>query len=237
MIMRGLLLVVALSMVASAYATRMERSQTSSQQSQVGNTNVSPERSAEEKQTPTANLVDLLIEELGHLKPLWDFLTAIGTLGLAFVTFWLATRKPRAELILSEIRAGNSVTVAIQNTGDVVLVVGRFFWSAVTPRRQAELGFNQPGFCLFNGIGPIPFLQARLSRGDTVEIRVSIEQLAEAINPHIPQEATAAEIADCLRSSHFGCVTTTGEQFQAPISEATYVDTRTRVMLLRPGNM
>lgn len=183
------------------------------------------------------NWFDAFLRWLEHSKPLWDFLTAVGTVGLAVVTFLLATRKPKAELTLSEIRSGTAVAVIIRNTGDAMLTIARFYWTAAAPGKQVELGFSQPGFGLFNGVGPIPFLQARLSRGDTVEVRVSVQQMAEAINPHIRDDATVSEIAESLRSSRFGCATTTGEQFYVDISEATYVDVRGRLAVMRPGHM
>lgn len=34
---------------------------------------------------------------------------------------------------------------------------------------QDELGFAQPGFALFNGIGPFQLVSIRLARGDTAE--------------------------------------------------------------------
>ena len=178
--------------------------------------------------------MDALLSWLHYHKPLWDFMTAVGTIGLASTTVWLATRKPRAKLDLSVVRvAADGAFFTIRNAGDAVLVVAGCYWAA--PCLQGRVDLVHAG--LFNGAGPFPLLQCRLTRGDTIEIRLTLQEIADLVNPHLPSEATAPAIAACLRESTLVCATTTGEQFQIAMPQEASEDLRRRVMLLRPGNM
>jgi hypothetical protein len=170
---------------------------------------------------------------LHEYKPLWDFMTAVGTIALALVTFFLATRKPKALLSLSVERSGPTIDVVIRNTGEVVLVPARFYWTAPCINGQIDIGFAQPGVGLFNGAGPVPLLQNRLTRGDTVQMRTTVQQLAELSHPHISANAPAHGITACMRESRFVCVTTTGEHFEVPTPEDTAADISARVNLIR----
>jgi hypothetical protein len=177
------------------------------------------------------NAVDSWLDWLSRFHPLWEFLTGVGTLALAAVSFWLGTRKPKAKIEISRRRVGLHIFLSLSNTGEAVVVIARCYWRAPCTNGQVDLS----NFALFNGAGPVPLLQIRLTRGDRAEIGTDVGTLCDLVNPHIPQAATDDEIRVCVADSRFECVTTTGEHFGISAPEETRIDLFSRLMLLRHG--
>src|SRR5712671_5768409 len=73
-----------------------------------------------------------VLDCLERFKPLWDFLTAIGTLGAVGVSLWFAVRRPKArfELVVAPTNEDRTVILTITNKGDTSELILGWYWRA-----------------------------------------------------------------------------------------------------------
>ena len=150
---------------------------------------------------------------LESFNPLWDFLTAVGTVSAVAVSLWLATRKPKTHLALFVELRGASFVLTITNDGEAEVTVRRCDWRAKCMTGAGRLELPQYPF-QYNG-QPAQSIPRRVINGDILETWVSVKAIAEQANSVIPETATMEQIDHDIRKSCFVCVTTTGIDFSA----------------------
>jgi len=149
-------------------------------------------------------------------EAVWIFLTAVGTILLAGVTSWLATRKPRVGLSVSvEEHRDSQAKVTITNVEESLPVLRTWYWRSpsVAPRRLDLPGIGH----LTDGRGIYTGVPRRMEPGDQLVGFVSIRDLAQIVDPLIRADATREEINSCVSASEFGCMTTVGKMFTSPL--------------------
>lgn len=152
-----------------------------------------------------------ILDWLDRLKPLWDFLTGVGTVALAILTVYLANKKPKVGIKLS-VRTvrGDVAVVEILNAGEALPVVRGWHWSAPCVGRVDLLTIVN--LTMRGRSVDIPY---RMEHGDVLVGEVSLQAIAQIAEGRIRSNATPREIEECVASSHFGCTTTIGGPFEA----------------------
>lgn len=158
---------------------------------------------------------DCLLEWLEHYKPLWDFLTAIGTVGLtglAVVTIYQSTRKPRIHLALkiSLINNNETILVTVTNDAEATPVLLRYVW-----RTQESYCFQRDfSLCTFQINGQKAGNTApRLTNGDVLTTWVGVTEIATAADNCLQRTLSQDNLNRLVRDSLFVCVTTSGDSF------------------------
>ena len=178
-----------------------------------------------------------MLNELEHLKPLWDFMIAVGTVALAALSLWLAVRKPKAALRVVATRVGNLqgdlAQILVRNVGAAAVAVERCFWRA----RGRDLEISLPEFGERFG-GPVrPLPEILLARGDRVFVRMAISSWGDGISRAVGAEASDQEIAGLMQGSEIVLVTTTDERFATPLPQDIREALQTHLARVRPGHM
>jgi hypothetical protein len=179
----------------------------------------------------TAGPLHYALEWLEHLKPLWDFLTAVGSIGLAVVTAWLATRKPKMHLSVSTAMAddGDRVKITAINDGEAPAVFLKFSWRA-SGFKSGRIDLTR-GDIWVNGTQPAAGGTARLVTGDIVTALYYKHVLAGVASEVLPEDLDGLERT--IGDSRFVCVTTTGESFETPPPQTVQKLLADRTRLLR----
>jgi len=156
-----------------------------------------------------------MLHWLERFKPLWDFLTAIGTIGLASVTVWLANRKPKTLLRVGAELAneGLILVVRILNYSDATPLllrcelVGKEFGGIDIPIITGNLN-GRP----FGAIG-VP----RMMNGDRLQTWWDVADLVQRVIKALPAGTSKELLETAIRNSLLSCPTTTGESFRGPM--------------------
>jgi len=159
--------------------------------------------------------LDAVREWFQRWEAVWIFLTAVGTILLAGVTSWLATRKPRVRLNVSvEVFRDDQAKVTITNVEESLPVLRTWYWRSptLTPPRLDLPGIGH----LYDGRGIYAEIPRRMEPGDQLVGIVNIRDLAQIVDPLIRAEATREEIAS-VSASAIGYMTTVGKMFEAPL--------------------
>lgn len=160
--------------------------------------------------------LDALREWFQRWESVWSFLTGVGTILLAIVTAWLATRKPKVRLTIAVEKFRDVQTkITIINVEESLPVLRTWYWATPTiaPRRLDLPGVGQ----LTDGKGVFTALPRRMEPGDELVGYVSIRDLAQLVDPLIQNGATREQIDAAVRPSEFGCVTTVGLKFKVAL--------------------
>ena len=167
------------------------------------------------------SILESVLNWLAKFKPLWEFLTALGTVSAVVVSLYLASRKPKAHLTLSVelLKAGDHTpdvaAWTIVNDGEADQIILRWYWRA----QCTETGrIYLSAFCELNGRGGY-MLPQRIVKDDMLTGRDPLTSIADLANPHISAKATPEEIEKCFRGSKFGCVTTTGKLYETDMPQ------------------
>jgi hypothetical protein len=162
------------------------------------------------------SVVDCMLHLLERLKPLWDFLTAIGTVGLAGLTVWLANRKPKPHLAVSVAldRGDLDIVILTVSDGETAPMLQKY------ELRSQELKFGRidipVGQVVVNSM-QIGMGVARLANGDWQQARCAVQDLGAGANATLPSDLTEEQVKTAVRNASIACVTTTGESFRAPL--------------------
>src|SRR5438552_9046932 len=84
--------------------------------------------SSDPQQRRPMELIDHFLACLEHFKPLWDFLTAIGTVGAVVVALLLALRKPKVRLSPGARMQGTTIVLSATNKGSEPATVLGWEW-------------------------------------------------------------------------------------------------------------
>jgi hypothetical protein len=175
-------------------------------------------------------VIDCMLRWLEHFKPLWDFLTAIGTVGLAAVTVWLANRKPKLHLTVSAELAneGQTLLIRILNDGAAAPLPLRCDWVA---KEFGRIDIPMFGGSL-NGRPMVMGIQ-RMTNGDTLDVSWAVDDLAQRAANALSADLGEASVKFAIQNSSLSCTTTTGESFRSPLSSAVQETLAARVNLHR----
>src|SRR6266404_3398109 len=142
--------------------------------------------------------VDCTLEWLARFKPLWDFLTAIGTVSLAALTVWLATRKPKLRLAVSVGYNGQMLSIRIVNDGTATPVVQK------CELLSDELKFGridiQETYRSLNSIA-IGVGVARLATGDVQEVYCILDDLGANASAALPADLSEERVESAVRNA------------------------------------
>ena len=175
-------------------------------------------------------LIDHVLDCLEHFKPLWDFLTAVGTVGAVVVALLLALRKPKVHLFPGARMQGTTIVLSATNKGSEPATVLGWEW------RAACIEGGRVDLAAYPySLNSLPGLSApqRLVKSDLLVTWVSVNALAEVANPRISAGLQAPAIEQAVRSSRFACLTTTGEVFEANLPESAQAPLMQRLGELR----
>jgi hypothetical protein len=145
-------------------------------------------------------------------------LTAVGTVGLAVVTVWLANRKPKLHLALAVglARGGEMFVIRIVNDG----VTSPVFHKCELLAKQFTFGrLDVPIQTMtLNGIS-FGMGAYRLTSGDELQAWCRMDDLAVPASTALPPDLNREQVEAAARSFVIICATTTGESFSAPLPD------------------
>jgi hypothetical protein len=152
--------------------------------------------------------MDCILDWLERLKPLWNFLTALGTLLAVCVSLFLASRKPKAHLDITPQLSNNNVVISIVNDGDADQTLSHCYWRTPSNPNRAFpfMIYTMNGIAMMN--------VKRMQNSDVVQTWTPLDAAATAINLFISDTATSKEIEHCILKSKFGCATTVGKFYE-----------------------
>ena len=153
--------------------------------------------------------LDSILDWLDRLKPLWEFLTGVGTVALAVLTVYLANKSPKIRIKLTvRLVRGQVAIVEMLNAGEALPVIRGWYWSAPCVGRVDLL--TMANLTMQNRMVSIP---CRMERGDVLEGSIDLKAIAQIAEGKISPDATPQEIEECISSSRFNCTTTIGGVF------------------------
>ena len=149
-------------------------------------------------------------------KPLWDFLTAIGTVGAVILSLFLAfgrlrTRYQIQAKLIEQKNERPQIIWEITNLGDVTPLLAYIYWYCpCIPKHRIPLPM---AVGTVNGLGPLS-LPKPLQKYDTFSSWKIIDEFVQLINEHIPANWSIDRITLCIAKSRFGCTTNNGRSFE-----------------------
>ena len=174
-------------------------------------------------------MLNCVLDWLDRLKPLWEFLTGIGTVALAVLTVYLANRKPKSRITVTVRLAREHVAVVeMLNVGDALPVVRGWHWSS--PRTGRIDLLAMVNLTIQARPVPIPY---RMERGDLIEGQVALEAIAQLADERLGPNATPEEVQVCVRESRFGCTTTVGQVFEVSLPPEVRTELARRIDIRR----
>lgn len=177
-------------------------------------------------------IMECVLKWLEHFKPLWDFLTAVGTVGLAAVTFYLATRVAKVHLALtiSLMNENQTIVVTVTNDAKAVPVLLKCVW------RTREFEFArvdyQIGMCQLNG-HPTGYGAQRLVNGDVLTIWAAVQEIARQADASLPKDLAPNQLDRLVRESSIAWATSTGDSFSMPLPPDVQTVLANRIKLIR----
>ena len=154
--------------------------------------------------------LDNILDGLDRLKPLWEFLTGVGTVALAILTVYLANKKPKPRIRLTvRVVREHVAIVEMLNAGETLPVVRGWYWSSPCAGRADLLSIVN-----LTTQGRSVAIPYRMEHGDVLEGAVDLQAIAQLADGRISPDATRLEIEACIATSRFGCVTTIGDVFE-----------------------
>lgn len=176
-------------------------------------------------------MVDDFLTCLDRFKPLWEFLTAVGTVLAVVISLWLATRKQRAHITVSAESKGDQYSLTATNDGDAGIIVMRCEWGADCISGSGRVHLPSYPFNLNNHVAQS--IPQRITKGDILNTWGSLKQIAEAANQQIPNTVAMSQVEASVRNSRFACVTTTEGAFTTALPAATQEELIRHFRLLR----
>ncbi len=177
-----------------------------------------------------------VVEFLERTKPIWEFLTAVGTavgtVGAVIVSLWLALgeRNVRLKLFAGITNEGKTVLLGITNRGAPALIL-HCYWRAPCLGDARAIGL--PDYpCELNGASALRLPQ-RLQKHDVLITWSALESLANQAHEVIPADIVGEGLEASLAESFFGCATSAGEEFEVAAPESIWKEIARRVTLRR----
>jgi hypothetical protein len=177
-----------------------------------------------------------IVEWLDKTRSLWEFLTAlgtaVGTVGAVIVSLWLALgeRRARLKIFAGVVNEGKTVLLEITNRGASALVL-HCYWRA--PCLGSVRAIGLPDYpCELNERVALRLPQ-RLQRDDVLVTWAALDGIAKHADEVIPEGIKGEGLEVSLSESFFGCVTSSGKEFEIAAPESAWKDIARRVTLLR----
>ncbi len=169
---------------------------------------------------------------LDRFKPLWEFLTGIGTVGAVCVSLWLALRRPKArlEVVAHSTNDDKALVLTITNVGDTAELVLSWYWRAKCLGKGGIALKSYP--VLLNGPVALPLPQ-RMQKFDVLTITEAIDAIATIAEQVIPKPMADADVDDAIAKSWFGCATSSGRLFETPTPDKVAKAIAGRIRLIR----